>query len=320
MQRTACFCLIDGREELANIRLEDESETITVGDTVEVERIGEDYYVRGIRPRRSCFYRLDPDPNIMKRQPVAANFDYIFLVQALGHDFNVGRLERYLAAAWPSGGMPVVVLTKADTFNDVDGAVLRASEVAVGVEVHAISAVTGEGMGAMERYFAPGKTVALVGSSGVGKSTLVNAVAGEEVMSTGAVRDYDERGRHTTTYRRMILLPNGARVIDTPGMRSLGVVESDGLGAAFPDVEAVIEKGCRFSDCTHSGEPGCAVTEAVRDGTLSRERWERYRKLAAETERIERGIARHDLFKENKKSRKFAEKRRKSSRKDWEDE
>ncbi len=302
VQRSGCFCLLDGREIFARTRAG--GEPVTVGDSVRLEQTGEDFLLREVLPRRSCFYRLATDPDDMRRQPAAANFDYVLIMQALGHDFNVGRLERYLAAAWQSGGTPVVLLTKADTYENAADALLRASETAIGAEVYAVSAVTGEGMDAVRRYFAPGSTVALVGSSGVGKSTLVNAIAGRHVMDTGEVRASDGRGRHTTTYRRMILLPNGARVIDTPGMRSFGVTDAAGVAAAFPDVEAVIAKGCRFRDCTHSGEPGCAVSEALRRGTLSRERWEQYRKLADETERIERGIARHDMFKEKKKERR----------------
>lgn len=313
VQRDRCFCLFEGREVLAELRLGDENDIPTVGDEATLERVGDEFYLTRIAPRRSCFYRRATDPNVLRRQPVAANFDYVFIVQALGHDFNLARLERYLTAAWASGGTPVVLLTKADTSGDAASVVADASAVAVGAEVHAVSALTGEGMSALDRYFAEGKTVALLGSSGVGKSTLVNVVAGTEVMATGAVREFDERGRHTTTYRRMILLPNGSRVIDTPGMRSLGLVETDGLDAAFPDVEAALARGCRFADCRHSGEPGCAIDAALADGSLDRERWERYRKLSDEAERVERGIEKHAAFKEHKKSKKFSAKRNRSA-------
>ncbi len=313
VQRDSAFVLADGREMLAKLRLSEDSEQVAVGDEASIERVGGELYLTALAPRKSCFYRRASDPNVLRRQPVAANFDYVFIVQALGHDFNIARLERYLAAAWASGGTPVVVLTKAD-IADPTASLLAASEAAIGAEVFAISAITGEGLDTLAPYFAEGKTVALLGSSGVGKSTLVNAIAGSEVMATGEVRADDERGRHTTTYRRMIILPSGGRVIDTPGMRSLGLVETDGLGETFPDVDAALARGCRFADCTHSGEPGCAIAAALVDGSLSRERWQRYKKLADEAARVERGLEKHAIAKEHKRARFSREKRRRDDR------
>lgn len=235
-------------------------------------------------PRKTYFSRLDPSSSGHSEQPVAANFDYVFLLQALGHDFNPRRLERYLTLAWQSGAVPVVVLTKADTAQDHSAQLLTAEALAIGAEVHAVSALTGCGLDRLEKYLVPGKTIVLLGSSGVGKSSLINALAGKELMSTGAVREQDGRGKHTTTHRQLLMLPSGVMVIDTPGMRELGMWDvTDGLGQSFPDVEQFLGR-CKFSDCRHQSEPGCAVTDAIRRGALSHERWESYQRLHTEAQ------------------------------------
>lgn len=254
----------------------------TVGDFVLVRPVsGGDSQILRTLPRKSFFSRHDPDPN-GGEQAVAANFDVVLLLQSLNRDFNVRRLERYLTLAWQSGASPAVVLTKADLAEDCAQAVRLAEETAIGVPVFAVSAKTGEGLGALSSLLRPGVTAVFLGSSGVGKSSLVNALAGEELMETGAIREDDDRGRHTTTHRQLFLLPNGSMVIDTPGMRALGMWEaSTGLGETFADVEALFGQ-CRFRDCRHESEPGCAVRAAIESGALSRERWESYQSLRRE--------------------------------------
>src|SRR5205085_4246258 len=205
----------------------------------------------------------------------------VFLVTALGHDFNVRRLERYLVTAWESGAAPVVVLNKCDLDDDLEARVLEAEAVAFGVPVLPASAVTGEGLDALRAHLGRGRTAALLGSSGVGKSTLVNRLAGRELLATAGLRS-DGRGRHTTTHRELVLLPGGGLVLDTPGMRELQLWESsDGLGEAFADVELLAAR-CRFSDCAHRSEPGCAVRDAIRRGELPAERYASYEKLKRE--------------------------------------
>jgi ribosome biogenesis GTPase len=219
---------------------------------------------------------------------VAANIDVAFLVTAMNGDLNARRLERYLASAWQSGARPVVVLTKADLCANAEDAVVEAEALAVGVPVIAVSSVTGEGLGAVRDQLKTGETAVLVGSSGVGKSTLVNALHGHDVMTTGAIREDDARGRHTTTHRELILLPGGAMVLDTPGMRELGLLDADeGVGATFEDIEA-LAANCRFSDCGHTNEPGCAVREARDSGVLDEARWNSFRKLIRELSFAER--------------------------------
>jgi ribosome biogenesis GTPase len=251
------------------------------GDWVAAERLpGEERaIVRAVLPRRTRFARKEPW--LTDEQVIAANIDTVFLVTDCGRDFKPRRLERYLTAAWDSGADPVVVLTKADLSDDVEETVAEAEAVAFGVPVHAVSSVTGEGLGGLDPYLAPGRTVALLGSSGVGKSTLANRLLGEELLATGEVRR-DGRGRHTTTHRELVLLPGGAFLLDTPGMRELQLwADESALEETFADV-AALANGCRFSDCAHGSEPGCAVQVALRDGSLPQIRWESYRKLQRE--------------------------------------
>lgn len=235
-------------------------------------------------PRRTYFSRLDPSSSGHGAQAVAANFDYVFILQPLGGGFNPRRLERYLTLAWQSGAVPAVLLTKADQAGDYGAEVRRAEKLAAGAGVFAVSAKTGDGLDGLSAYLKPGKTIVLLGSSGVGKSTLVNALAGGEAMPTGGIREKDGRGRHTTTHRQLLLLDSGVMVIDTPGMRELGMWEAeDGLEQSFSDVEQFLGR-CKFSDCRHQSEPGCAVKEAIRSGALSPARWESYQKLHAEAQ------------------------------------
>ena len=232
-------------------------------------------------PRRTVFTRREPGP-IPREQAVAANFDYVFILQSLNQDFNPKRLERYLTLAWQSGAEPVVLLTKADLVEDHWEYLTAAERVAMGVGIHPISAHSGYGLQRLHAYLQPGKTAVFLGSSGVGKSSLVNALAGEELMAVSAIREDDSKGRHTTTHRQLLRLHSGAAIIDTPGMRELGMWEaSEGLTEAFADVQAHLGR-CRFSDCTHAREPGCAIRAAIDRGELDLARWESYQKLREE--------------------------------------
>lgn len=257
----------------------------TVGDTVDIlfNALGDSQIVR-THPRRSHFLRKLPGKTVGE-QAVAANFDEVFILASLNYDFNPRRIERYTALAWQSGGAPVVVLTKLDLVEDASRQLFEAHAAAPGAEVYAVSAHTGDGMEALRERLAPGKTIVLLGSSGVGKSSLVNALAGEALMEIGDIREDDSRGRHTTTYRQMISLPSGVDVIDTPGMRELGLWDAEeGVKEAFEDIDA-LAKACRFSDCAHEAEPGCAVKRAIEEGELDAARLKSYHKLLREAER-----------------------------------
>jgi ribosome biogenesis GTPase len=238
--------------------------------------------IRAVLPRTTRFAR-PARGDVAGAQIVAANVDVVLLVSGLDHDFNVRRLERYLALAWSSGAEPVIVLNKADVCDDVPGRIADATLVAPGVPVRVISALERVGLESLTPLLEPGKTVALLGSSGVGKSTIVNALLGSARQATGEVRADDQRGRHTTTSRELLAMPSGALLIDSPGMRSVGMWEIDeGLADAFRDVEHFAAE-CRFSDCSHGTEPGCAVQRAIAEGALPAARLESQQKLARES-------------------------------------
>lgn len=260
----------------------------TVGDLVELDYQGDDHsLILRTLPRKSFFTRLDSASNGNSSQMVAANFDFVFIMQSLGRDFNLRRLERYLTLAWQSGGTPVVLLTKVDEAENYLKKVAAAERIAIGTSVHAISAITGAGLTELQKYLHSKSTIVLLGSSGVGKSTLLNCLAGKEIMATHEIREQDQRGRHTTSYKQLITLSNGAKIIDTPGMRELGMWESStGLSKSFSDIEHYLGK-CKFTDCHHKNEPGCAIKAAIRDGEISLDRWESYLKLSTEIRFIE---------------------------------
>jgi ribosome biogenesis GTPase / thiamine phosphate phosphatase len=238
--------------------------------------------IMSILPRRSAFVRKNAGNDSID-QVLASNVDTAFLLAGLDDDFSLRRLERYLTTAWESGAQPVVVLTKTDLCADVDAAVLEVESVAIAVPVHPVCNLSGEGLELLEPYLRPGSTAVLLGSSGVGKSSLLNRLAGRELMRTKAVAA-DGTGRHTTTHRELVLLPGGGLIIDTPGLRELQFWEGD-VSAAFEDLEALAAE-CRFRDCAHMREPGCAVLRAVDEGTLELDRLRSWRKLQRELEAI----------------------------------
>jgi ribosome biogenesis GTPase len=253
-----------------------------VGDWLAISQIDADgdALIHAVMPRKSAFARRAAGG--VGVQVVAANVDIAFLVSGVNNDLNPRRIERYLVAARDSGAAPVVVLTKADLSADPDGERQAVEAIAAGAPVVTLSALTGVGLDALNRWLQPGVTAALLGTSGAGKSTLLNALAGKELMSTGPVREADQRGRHTTTHRELFCLPGGALLIDTPGMRELGLVADDAaLDESFADITALIPQ-CKFSDCTHASEPGCAILAALADEGLSAERWQSYLKLQRE--------------------------------------
>jgi ribosome biogenesis GTPase len=252
-----------------------------VGDFVLVKNnpYGEDIIYK-VLDRKSKFSRLDSFNET--EQIVATNFDYVFIMTSLNHDINLKRIERYLASAWQSGGSPVIILTKSDLCSDYKVYKEKIEKVAVGVPVIAVSSFTKEGLEELRNYIKPSSTIVFLGSSGVGKSSLVNTIGGSEIMKVNEIREDDSKGRHTTTHRQLIMLENGTMIIDTPGMRELGLWDvSEGLSTTFNDIEGFAER-CKFSDCSHGSEPGCAVKTALESGELSKDRWENYTKLQKE--------------------------------------
>ena len=236
--------------------------------------------IHQVLPRKSLFVRKAAGTS-KAEQVVAANIDTVFLCMSLNNDFNLRRLERYLAVAWESGAEPVVVLTKADLCENVAQRRLEAEAIALGADILAISSMEQDGYRHIMPYITEGKTIAFVGSSGVGKSTLINRLLGEERLATDGLRN-DDKGHHTTTHRELLFLPNGAMVIDTPGMRELGMWDAaSGVGQTFADIEELAAR-CRFRNCSHRNEPGCAVRAAIRCGELDSGRWQSYQKLKNE--------------------------------------
>ncbi|MGG3455299.1 ribosome small subunit-dependent GTPase A [Paenibacillus rhizolycopersici] len=264
--------------------LGERSEFPAVGDWVALRFLSEsdgDAVIHGLLPRSSRISRRAAG-SVPMEQVVAANVDLLFLVAALNMDFNLRRLERYLIMAWNSGASPVIVLSKADLCDDPERYVAETESIAPGVPVIAVSALEDLGREQVDVLLKPGVTVALTGSSGAGKSTILNWMAGEEVQKTQAIREDDSRGRHTTTHRELFVLPQGAVMIDTPGMRELQLWDDEGgWSEAFGDIEE-LAKQCRFGDCRHQREAGCAVREALQSGQLERKRFENYLKTQRE--------------------------------------
>ncbi len=255
-----------------------------VGDWILFERMpGEDKgIIHGVLERKSLLSRRAPGEK-QEEQLMAANIDTVFLVNALNQDFNVRRMERYLMQVYESGASPVFILTKKDLCNDVEEKIEAVEEIAFGVPVHAVDALHRDGIDMLQSYMQQGRTVSLIGSSGVGKSTLMNQLIGNKVQKTHDIRSGDDKGRHTTTHRELFLVPDGGIVIDTPGMRELQLWSGDdAVDQTFQDIEALATQ-CKFRDCAHDQEPGCAIKQAIEHGDLTEERYKSYLKLQRET-------------------------------------
>jgi ribosome biogenesis GTPase len=284
-----------------------------VGDWVAVDEnpeIGR-MTIQAILPRRSEFVRATYNKgNYAGDQVICANVDYLFIVVGLDEEFNANRLERYLAQASASGSKPVVILNKTDLCNDLSSVLKQAKRVAKETPIIPLSAKSGSGLNQLGKLLREGKTGSLLGPSGVGKTTIINALLGEERFDTVEVRPYDRKGRHTTKRREFVLLPKGGILIDNPGMRGMGVTGNQELiSSTFEDIEALI-KQCKFSDCQHETEPGCAVKAAIENGTLSREHFENYKKLQRELwvvsmKKGERARLGKELSKASRKRRKM---------------
>ncbi len=262
----------------------------TVGDWIALEPLVDgDGALRTVLPRSSAFSRGQSERGgRASGQILAANVDTALLVAALDRDFNLRRIERYLALAWSSGAAPVILLNKADVCDDVPGRVAEVAGIASETPIHPLSARTGSGLEVLDRYLVAGQTLVLLGSSGVGKSTITNSLLGDQRQAVQTVRGDDHRGRHTTVRRELFLLPGGALLIDTPGLRAVGLVDADeGLDSAFADIALLAER-CRFIDCSHGPEPGCAVRAAIESGQLDETRLRSQQKLQREIAATER--------------------------------
>lgn len=261
--------------------------------------------IHAVLPRKTSFTRKIAGSRT-EEQIVGANIDTLFLLTSLNQDFSLRRIERYLVIAWESGANPIVILSKSDLYDQVADAMIEVQSVARGVPIHAISVVTGYGLQDIAQYFKPGQTVAMLGSSGVGKSTLINHLAGVDHLKVQTVREHDDRGRHTTTHRELILLPAGGLVLDTPGMRELQLWDGDeSLPLVFDDIEALAGQ-CYFSDCLHQDEPRCAVREALVAGTVDTERYQSYGKLQKELKYLARRRDKLSEITEKKKWKKLS--------------
>jgi ribosome biogenesis GTPase len=261
-----------------------------VGDWVIIEKVkGQEdrTIIQGILQRNSKFSRKIAG-NTFEEQIIATNIDTVFLCMSLNQNFNLRRLERYITMAWDSGAKPVILLTKADLCENIEGRLEATEEVALGIDIIYSSCVDKSGINEIRKYIEKGETIAFLGSSGVGKSTIINELTGEVHQITQEVSELGDRGKHTTTNRELLLIPGGGIVIDTPGMRELHILDVDeSINQAFDDIEG-FAKNCRFSDCTHTVEPHCAVKKAIETGELSEKRYESYFKLKKEAEFMER--------------------------------
>lgn len=283
----------DKGEKLAELsgkfrfQAEASSEYPAVGDFVLVNwnESGSSAIIESLLPRKSAFIRKAAgEPQ--QEQVVAANIDTVFLCMALNNDFNLRRLERYISIAWDSGASPVVVLTKSDLCDDLENKRSEVSSIAFGVDILVTTSMEEDGYKELLPFISEGKTIAFIGSSGVGKSTLINRLLGKEYLKTNGLRN-DDKGRHTTTRRELFLLPSGGMVIDTPGMREFGMWDNDtGIDRTFADIEELAAQ-CKFRNCTHTNEPGCAIQKALTTGELETDRWQSYQKLKAENDYME---------------------------------
>jgi len=281
----------------------DEAKLPRVGDWVAVKSPpapGHTTIIEHVFDRLSAFTRGAAGTEA-RGQVIAANVNVVFIVCGLDSDYSPRRIERYLARIWASGAQPVVILNKADLCTVVEARIQEVMDRSPGVPVHAMSALHSQGIAAIRSLIPIGHTAAFVGSSGAGKSTLINALVGTEQMATGELRASDGRGRHTTTHRQLVMLPGGGLLLDTPGIRELQLLDDDGIASAFPDIEERASH-CRYRDCGHDTEPGCAVREAVAAGLLATERFEHYLKLTREAHAYE---LRHDAHLRHKAEREW---------------
>ncbi len=256
--------------------------------------------IHALLPRRTALVRQAAGRRT-EAQVVGANLDIVFVVASLNMDLNRRRLERYVAAAWERGAEPVVLLSKADLGGDIETIAREVEGISTGASFVVVISFDGRGVDEVEARIAAGRTAAFVGSSGVGKSTRLNRLAGEERATVRDIREDDGRGRHTTTRRQLHLLPSGGLVLDTPGMRELSLWDTDGLEREFGEIDA-LAAACRFADCAHAGEPGCAVAAAIADGTLSADRLESWQKLEREARHHVRRV---DALARNAQRRKW---------------
>lgn len=279
-----------GRQHARFRRIADPLDAPTVGDWVVLRSDpgGGPPVADEVLERRTLFVRNAGDDERAQPQALAANIDSVLIVVSLDVPYNPRRTDRFLSLAWASGARPVMVLTKADVCDDLEAAMSEVRTHVLDADVVAISSRTGLGLGGLEPHLERGRTLVLIGQSGAGKSTLANRLVGDDALSAAEVRK-DGKGRHTTSHRELLLLPSGALLIDTPGLRSVGLWEAKETldEGAFADIEDLAAH-CRFSDCSHEEEPGCAVREALEDGTLSAERWDSYRTLRAEAGQVTR--------------------------------
>lgn len=279
-----------------------------VGDWVILDKINAQdgrSIIRGILERKSKFSRKVAG-NSFEKQIIATNIDIAFLCMSLNNNFNLRRLERYITMAWDSGSRPVVLLTKADLCDDIEEKLKKTADILFGIDVHCISCINKSGITDIKNYINKGTTVAFLGSSGVGKSTIINELLDESRQVTQETSSIGDKGRHTTTNRELILLKDGGIVIDTPGMRELHILDvNESIDTAFKDIEE-LSLNCKFSDCTHTSEPKCAVKEAINNGALSKKRYESYVKLKKEAEYTEKKLNRKAEMQYKKSSKKLS--------------
>jgi ribosome biogenesis GTPase len=309
-----CWAEASGKLRLA---ADEGADWPAVGDWVVVELHGADTsaVIQEVLPRRSKFVRKSPGKKI-EEQVIAANVDTALLVSAVDGDFNPRRVERYLAQCWESGAKPVIVLNKADACEEAHEKAAEMERVAIGTGVHVVSARTGQGFGELGEFLRPGLTFVLLGSSGVGKSTIANRLLGKTVQEVQPVRESDSRGRHTTTTRELFALPGGALLMDTPGLREMQLWDAEhGVMQAFADIDSLAAQ-CRFGDCRHEGEPGCAVLAALSAGTLDAARVENRRKLLREQEFLRRKMDPEARQEEKERIKQVHREQRKMYRKE----
>jgi ribosome biogenesis GTPase len=318
-QRGMYRVVTEGCERRVEIvgRLRQGGQLPAVGDWVALQPLGESGgAIQQLLERHSQISRKFPG-RTSREQVLAANLDTVFMVTSCNEDFSPRRIERYLTMIWESGARPVVLLNKTDLVDDPAALAVEAEAVALGVPVIGVSAKEAGGLAALEPFLEPGKTIALIGSSGVGKSTIVNRLMGREVQDVKEIRDDDAKGRHTTRSRQLFLLPGGALLLDTPGLRELALWITDtGLGQTFADIEALAED-CRFQDCVHGDEPDCAVKRAVEEGTLDAARLESYEKLRRELQHIDRKANPEARIEEKRQWREIQKNLRAGRKKGW---